>query len=280
MSKTPNGMKYGPDIKTTRFNAGLSLPLVDLAKKVSDYPIIKWLLNPFWSPRYNEVTAIPINIEVNQPDNVSVPRRLLERLINEVENIFIMDTCFCREVMKYNLEHKDIGCMALGPSVKKIHPSHGHLVKDKKEAIEHVRKAAKAGLVADMAWTWVDPFTFGSKPLNAQLFFCFCDDRCFYRGNMRKRGPNLNKVYKKLPGVSISIDAHKCKGCGTCVENCFAGEMKLMHNVAVPGPDCKACGKCAEFCPNGAVTVILEDEEILFRTMMDRIAARTKITSR
>jgi ferredoxin len=55
--------------------------------------------------------------------------------------------------------------------------------------------------------------------------------------------------------------------------------MKLMNNVAVPGPDCKACGKCAEFCPNGAVSVILEDEEILFRAMMDRIAARTKITS-
>ncbi len=51
------------------------------------------------------------------------------------------------------------------------------------------------------------------------------------------------------------VDPSKCKGCGTCIENC--------PNGAIDGKDgyisminemvCKRCGTCIKVCPNGAI---------------------------
>jgi len=270
---------YGPPRQDTRREAEKSLPKYDRYKRMSSYPVLKWLLNPIWAPHRWEVTAVPINVEVTEPETVSVPRRIMERLIREAEEIFVMDTCYCREVFKHKEEYVDIGCMAFGPGTKKIHPSHGRFV-SRQEAEEHVRKAARAGLVADVAWVWVDPYTWGSRPFDQQLFVCFCDDKCFYRGSMQKRGPNLNKTYKRLPGSCVRVDSAKCDGCGACVESCFVAEMKLVHGVATPGKDCKVCGRCAEVCPGAAIEVRFDDEEAIFRDFMSRIRARTSIASK
>jgi ferredoxin len=276
--KQPKG-PYGPPRQATHREAEKSLPKFDRYKRISSYPILKWFLNPIWSPRRWEVTAVPINVEVTAPETVSVPRRIMERLIQEAEEIFVMDTCYCREVFKHKEEYVDIGCMAFGTGTRRIHPTHGRFV-SKQEAEEHVRKAARAGLVADVAWVWVDPYTWGTRPFDQQLFVCFCDDKCFYRGSMQKRGPNLNKTYKKLPGSSVWVDSAKCDGCGACVESCFVAEMKLVHGVATPGKDCKACGRCAEVCPGAAIEIRFDDEEAIFHEFMSRIRARTSITSR
>jgi len=270
---------YGPPRQDTRREAEKSLPKYDRYKRMSSYPVLKWLLNPIWAPHRWEVTAVPINVEVTEPETVSVPRRIMERLIREAEEIFVMDTCYCREVFKHKEEYVDIGCMAFGPGTKKIHPSHGRFV-SRQEAEEHVRKAARAGLVADVAWVWVDPYTWGSRPFDQQLFVCFCDDKCFYRGSMQKRGPNLNKTYKRLPGSCVRVDSAKCDRCGACVESCFVAEMKLVHGVATPGKDCKVCGRCAEVCPGAAIEVRFDDEEAIFRDFMSRIRARTSIASK
>ncbi len=276
--KQPKG-PFGPARQATHAEAEKSLPKFDRYKKLSSYPVLKWLLNWIWSPRRWDVTAVPINVEVTGQETVSVPRRIMERLIEEAEDIFVMDTCYCREVFRHKEAFVDIGCMAFGPGTKRIHPSHGRFV-NKPEAVEHVRRAARAGLVADVAWVWVDPYTWGTRPFDQQLFVCFCDDKCFYRGSMQKRGPNLNKTYRKLPGASVRVDREKCDGCGACVESCFVAEMRLEGGLAAPGKDCKVCGRCAEVCPKGAVQVLFEDEETIFREFMGRIRVRTSIESK
>ena len=276
--KRPKGL-HGPPRETTYQEAVKSLPRFNFYKRISSYPIIKWLLNPIWSPRHWEVTAVPINVEITSPDTVSVPRNIMERLIQKVvDDIFLMDTCYCRKVFKHKEEYADIGCMVFGSGAKRIHPSHGRFV-SKQEALEHVRKAARAGLVADVAWVWVDPSTWGTHPFDEQLFVCFCDDKCFYRGSMHKRGPNLNKTYMKLPGSSVKVDSAKCDGCGACLEACFVAEMKIRDKVATPGKDCKVCGRCAEVCPVQAIEICFDDEDAIFRDFMKRINARTRVTS-
>lgn len=88
---------------------------------------------------------------------------------------------------------------------------------------------------------------------------------------MKKRGPNLDRAYKKLPGISVEVDPEKCTGCGICVERCFVAEMKIDDNTAQPGKSCKGCGRCVEICPEKAVSLVVENEELLYQQLKGRI---------
>jgi len=270
-------IRFGPGKKMVKFMVTLSWPTIIAAKRWSSLPILKWIINPFFKYPYNEVTSIPINVEVKYPESVPVPRRLLERLISKVEDIFILDECICRGLLECKNYPKSIGCMALGPAVRRIHPSHGRMA-SQEEARDHVRRATEAGLIANIAHVWIDPFAFGLFPFRELMFICFCDDCCcLYRTHMKKRGPNLDRAYRRLPGISVSVDPERCDGCGICVENCFVAAIEIQDGVAVPGESCKGCGRCVELCPNNAVSLHLEDEDILFKQLTDRINAVSDI---
>jgi ferredoxin len=267
-----NCLKYGPTKKMVRFMLWLSWPIIIAAKRWSALPLLKWIINPFFAHPWNEVTSVPINEKILPPESLILPRRVVERLISEITDIFILDECICRT--KENCENypQDIGCMALGPAISRLHPSHGRLV-TKDDAVEHVRRASKAGLIANVAHVWIDPVAFGLTDFRRLMFICFCCDCCcLYRTHMEKRGPNLDRAYKKLPGISVTVDAEKCNGCGTCVEKCFVSEMTLVSGIATVGDGCKGCGRCVEVCPEEAVSLRIENEEILYRQLRERIS--------
>lgn len=266
-----NLLKYGPGKKWVRLMTRLSWPIIVTAKRLSAYPVVKHIIDPFFAYPWNEVTVIPINQVVRPPDSVALPRRLLERLVSSVNDIFILDECICRNIVGCNAYPKNIGCMALGSAISRMHPSHGHKA-SRAEAVEHIRRAAKAGLVANVAHTWIDPLAFGLTNFNRLMFICFCDDCCcMYRTHMRNRGVNLDNAYKGLPGISIEVDSALCDGCGACVDQCFAAAMEIQNGAAVPGADCRACGRCVEACPQGAVFLHMEDEDAVYETVMERI---------
>ncbi len=270
-----NIQTYGPPKEETYRKSKRDAWQYELVKKLSSYPILKWMLNPLWAEKRFELNIVPINVEVNQPDTVSLPRKILERVIDKAELIHVMDICYCRSFAGIK-ECGDIGCMSFGPTTKQIHPTHGRHI-TKKEAYAHVEKAAKAGLVANIAWVWLDTYMWGIENLNELLFTCFCQDHCIYRANLKKRGPNLNNSHKRLPGSSIKVDSSKCKGCEICVENCYVAEISLVDDIATPGNDCKACGKCVEHCPNEAISIEFEDEEKVFNELWHRISSKTNI---
>ena len=56
--------KYGSTRDITRKGAESFLPLYDWIKRISSYPIIKWLLNPWWSTHRWQLTVIPISVEI------------------------------------------------------------------------------------------------------------------------------------------------------------------------------------------------------------------------
>lgn len=254
-----------------------SLPIIKWGKKLSNIPLLKWVISPFFRYPHNEVTAVPINIGVNAPESAALPRRLLERMLSEIDDIFLLNGCICRTLHPVKGFPSDLGCMALGPAARMIHPSHGRLISPS-EAAEQVRRASAAGLVASVAHTWIDAVGFGIRPFSRLMFICFCDDSsCIFRSHMKNRGPNLNRAYKKLPGVSVSVDTSLCNGCGVCVERCFAAEMRIENGKAVIGSDCKACGRCVEVCPTGAISIHFEDEERLFRSLVDRVRAVAQV---
>jgi len=266
-----NLIKYGPGKKLVRFMTWLSWPIIIAAKRLSSYPIFRHIINPFFSYPWNEVTVVPINQEISPPDNVVMPRQVVEKLVSSVKDIFIIDECICRNIVGCDTYSKNIGCMALGGAISRMHPSHGHKA-TQNEAVEHVKKAAEAGLVANVAHTWIDPFAFGLTKFNRLMFICFCDDCCcMYRTHMKKRGVNLDKAYKGLPGISVTIDQEKCDGCGMCVDQCFAAAMEIQNGVAVPGENCKACGRCVDTCPQEAVLLNMDDETNIYAQLVDRV---------
>ena len=266
-----NFLKYGPPRKMVKAMLMLSWPLMIAAKKLNNVPVVKWIINPFFAYPWNEVTMVPIGEAAVPPESIALPRRVVERFVSEVDDLFILDECICRSKEGCNEYSRDIGCMALGPGIARMHPSHGRKV-TKEEAVAHVQKAAKAGLVASFAHVWIDPVAFGLSRFHNLMFICFCCDCCsLYRTHMTDRGPNLERGLQKLPGISVTVDTAKCTGCGMCVDRCFAAAMTMNGGAAAPGESCKGCGRCVELCPEGAVTLRIENEDALYRQLMGRV---------
>ena len=140
-------LQYGPGRNFVRQAVRLAWPIMQAGKRLSNLPFLKWLIYPFFMRPYNEVSSIPLNIEVQRPENVAMPRRVVKRLLANVDELFIFDECICRRHNKVSSPPQDIGCMALGPAIRRIHPSHGRMAA-KEEAFRHVDRAAEAGLSA------------------------------------------------------------------------------------------------------------------------------------
>jgi ferredoxin len=88
---------------------------------------------------------------------------------------------------------------------------------------------------------------------------------------MKKRGPNLDKAYKRLPGLSFFADAGICSGCGICVNACFVNAIEMKNGKASITADCKGCGRCAEVCPEKAVVMVMDNQEELFLQLVSRV---------
>ena len=272
-----NPFRYGPGRGFVKTAVRLSWPLIVAAKRLSAVPVFRRIINPFFAYPYNEVTAIPINVSLSSPDSVPLPRRLVERVIREASDIFILDECICRGKLDCANHPKTIGCMALGKAVDRMHPSHGRRA-TMEEAFAHVKKAAEAGLIANIAHVWIDPLAFMLAPFNRLMFICFCDDCCcLYRTHMKRRGPNLDRAYRRLPGISIRLEAELCDGCGLCAERCFVAAIRMKNGRPVIGHDCKGCGRCVELCPRKALSLSLADEETLTRRLIGHVRSLADI---
>ena len=266
-----NPFKYGPGIKLIRLQVRLTWPLIKYGKLLSNVPALKWLINPFFKRPHNELTSIPIHVSIDAPDKVPLPQKLVERLVSEIDDVFLMDECHCAGVKNRASKRLNIGCFAFGPSTRRIHPSNGRFV-NTDEAVAHVQKAAKAGLIANVAHVWIDALAFQLPRFNQLLFMCFCDDdQCIYRSFLKDRSAYLDEAYKKLPGISVKVDQGKCISCGTCVQSCFVTAISLTEQGALIGDSCKGCGKCAEYCPENAISLTMENEEQMFQALLDRI---------
>lgn len=70
-------------------------------------------------------------------------------------------------------------------------------------------------------------------------------------GCLSKRGKHWIHTSSK-PWTEASI----CKGCGTCIEVCLGGALRLVDGKVMRNQSlCVTCGGCGEVCPNQAVLV-------------------------
>jgi len=62
--------------------------------------------------------------------------------------------------------------------------------------------------------------------------------------------------------MAISIDKTECTGCGTCVDACSFGSIRIENEKAVIDDTCTACGACVESCPSGAIKMDVKDRKV------------------
>jgi electron transport complex protein RnfB len=113
----------------------------------------------------------------------------------------------------------------------------------KQEALDILKLADKAGLVL--------------QPSNARKIvnICCCCGCCCQVLKSIKRHPRPATLVS-TPFVA-SLDAHSCKGCGTCVERCQMEALRLEDDKAVLDVDrCIGCGLCVSTCPTGSLSLV------------------------
>ena len=56
--------------------------------------------------------------------------------------------------------------------------------------------------------------------------------------------------------MPAEVDAEKCTGCGSCVDECPSEAIELKDDLAVVDDEaCSDCGVCVDVCPTEAITL-------------------------
>ncbi len=201
--------------------------------------------------------VIEMNKVIEMPDNYVLPSKIVEHFIEEADHHWIMDFCICRKSNGCDDFPVELGCLFLGEAAKDIDPELGRLV-TKEEALEHVEKCRKEGLVHLIGRNKLDPVWLDVRPDKKLMSVCNCCPCCCLWKMLPDLREDIEGKIKSLPGVEIEVN-ERCVGCGKCTEVCFVDAIEMKDGKAVITEDCRGCGRCIEVCPEDAVELVMRD---------------------
>jgi ferredoxin len=195
---------------------------------------------------------IEVNEEVETPEEQIIPCQKIEELVDKFDDIAV-GHCFCRQ-------HKDLlgepckvtdlreNCFTFGKSARFCVEQGFQRMVSKEEALKLLKASEEAGLVHKA----FHPHSDISKE---ETSICNCCSDCCATFELWRDGvlPLINSTYHLS-----SVNEDLCVGCGTCVEKCTVGAIKVNYNdkAEVDDSRCIGCGLCANFCPQGAITLL------------------------
>jgi ferredoxin len=202
---------------------------------------------------------IPINMDVEVPENIMLPSIVLKKMIMESKYHFIMDSCICRVSNDCKDYPKKLGCLFLGKGSKRISPKLGKVVSAQK-AIEHVDKCQEADLVHIIGRNKIDSVWLNTGPKEELLSICACCPCCCLWKMAPDLPENIGKSFSKMEGVELKLDKTICIGCGKCTKDiCFVEAVSVENGKAtIDMKKCRCCGRCSEVCSSGAITIQME----------------------
>jgi NAD-dependent dihydropyrimidine dehydrogenase PreA subunit len=244
-----------------------------LLAKLTHYPIIRKILDKMLFDKTNltilpkdNIVEITLNKKIEPLESIVVPSKVVEYFINKSNYHFIMDFCLCKEAMQCKNYPIELGCLFMGDAARKIPNELGKLV-TKKEALAHVEKCRKAGLLHLIGRDKIDQTWLGVGTKLPLITVCNCCNCCCLWKMQSHLDAKLSSKVKGMPGVKI-VSYKKCTGCGTCTEGiCFVNNIKLKDGLVDIGNNCLACGRCVEICPNNAIELIIEDDDFINKTI-------------
>jgi ferredoxin len=249
-----------------------------LAKTCRKIPPLAWAVNRLLFEG-DDIQVLPINgsikhfnpkiedIEINTniplSDNITLPSEVLYEMIRRSKNHFIMDFCICRVSSNCDDYPHELGCLFLGKGTKRISEKLGKTV-SVDEAIEHVDKCRKAGLVHIIGRNKIDSVWLNTGPKEELLTICNCCPCCCLWKMASELPEGISKGISSMIGVEISHNKELCIGCGVCsIDTCFVNAITLNQNkIEIDIKKCRACGRCVEKCNNKALTILMRSDAV------------------
>lgn len=214
----------------------------------------------------DEIVVIPNTIKVNKKieseGSEFLPTDIIKDVIRRCDDIVIMNSCLCRSSNNCKDYPKDIGCIFLGPTSKKI-PSHIGKKATVEEALAQVDKADEAGLSHIIGRNKIDTVWMNVNPGRGLLTICHCCPCCC----LWKVYPNLDEdisdKLEKLDGIKVELRKDNCRQCGKCLEVCMFKAIEMKDGeITIDTNHCRGCGLCANNCNFDAITIEYSDETI------------------
>jgi electron transport complex protein RnfB len=194
--------------------------------------------------------VIPVEKEIQGSTEIQ-PYEQVSRII-ESNTRFAVADCICRKESRMVGDGCDKlleACMSFGPAADfYIENGLGREI-SKEEAKRILLKAEEDGLI-HCSWNHA-----GDKD-----FICNCCGCCC------KALANIIKYDN--PGVVTKSnyyatkDEETCTSCGTCVERCQVGAIRMENDLTVIDRDrCIGCGLCVSTCPTGSISMVRKSPE-------------------
>ena len=221
--------------------------------------------------------TIRMDYDISKPDMIVMPSDIIKSVINEADDIVIMNKCLCRNSTECTDYPRDLGCIFLGKTTRKISKRHCREV-TREEAMEHIDKCAEAGLIHIMGRNKMDSVWMGVGPNEELLTICNCCPCCCLWRVYPNLSDTIQNDFYKLPGVSVQLDVDDCVGCGKCKEVCFAKCITIENGKAKVDDDiCIGCGQCSNNCPTNAIKLIYDKKDV--NSVFDKINSLVNIKS-
>jgi Pyruvate/2-oxoacid:ferredoxin oxidoreductase delta subunit len=198
------------------------------------------------------IRVIPVNKNLDGAGEVILPSQSIDEIIEKFDEIAV-GHCFCRQrrallgepcATDAPLEN----CFTFGKSARHTVAQGFARSITREEAFRIMREAEAAGLVHKA----FHPNSNVSRP---ETSICNCCKDCCDTLRTWKEGvfPLVNSTFHLS-----QIDLETCTGCGTCVDWCPTGAIRLddTGKKAIRDADaCFGCGVCARFCPTNAIAL-------------------------
>lgn len=210
-----------------------------------------------------DIKEIILDAEIPVSNDTVLPSQILKEIIIKSSHHVIMDSCLCRVSNDCKNYFHELGCIFLGPGAKNISSKLGKTVTPE-EAINHVEKCQKAGLVHIIGRNKLDSVWLNTGPKEELLTICNCCPCCC----LWKMAPDLPEKMGRsigpMIGVELKFQSDNCTGCGKCTRDvCFVDAIFLENGkVKIDTEKCRICGRCAEICPNDSLMILMAPDAI------------------
>jgi NAD-dependent dihydropyrimidine dehydrogenase PreA subunit len=224
----------------------------------------------------NEV--IHINKPFDAPAEEVLPTQVLEHFIRKSSYICMIDKCLCRDALKCKDYPIDGGCLYLGEAAKGVHPKFGRQV-TVDEALAHIEKSQKLGLVSMVGRSKLDCVTHSIGPGNKLMAICNCCPCCCVARGIAYAPPLLGEKFSIIPGMKIKV-TDRCEGCGVCSEEGRCVFFAIHQNngrAEIDYSKCRGCSRCISACPHNAIEVVIEDPDYIQHTI-ERLERAVDVT--
>jgi UDP-glucose 4-epimerase len=242
----------------------------DAIGKMASWPVLRSVLPRILAARGNNFTVIPVNEGIELEGGIAMPISVAEYFIDRAMHHVILDFCPCRRSFHCREFPVNHGCLFIGEGAREIDPGVGKHV-GKEEALDHLHKGAKMGLLTVIGRLDFDAVMLGVKQCRRLMTICQCCPCCCLTTAFPHAPRGLRDIVVPLEGLEVRL-TEDCTGCGACVEACIFQQVRLVEGKAVMGEECKKCGRCASVCPVGAIKITIENP-FYIEACIERISA-------